>query len=172
MRGACASAIDPIGITQPVDEETLPGVVHHLFRDRAAQLLVSPAGGEVRKTDVLLRARAQELMTISVSSFACPMSCHTFPVNNLYMRHGISQLCQHLSFRRDCDCLWSSPHHQQCRCRRCSMLCRGVGRGRLLSLRFLGHKTLSLHLCPELVCLFSVPANWYRDTFAIQVRPY
>src|SRR6266704_7055416 len=155
MCGACAPAIDPIGITQLVDEETLPGVVHHLFRDRAAQLLVSPAGGEVRKTDVLLWTCTQGLMTIGVSSFAYPVRCHTLPVNNSYMRHGISQLCQHHSFRRDRDCLWSSPHNQQCRYIPCSMLRRGVARGSLLSLRFLGHKTLSLHLCPELVCLFS-----------------
>src|SRR5260370_19882538 len=143
MCGSCTPAIDPIGITQLVDEETLPGEVHHLFRDRAAQLLVSPAGGEVRETDVLLRARAQELITIGVSCFACPVRCHTFPVNNADMRHGIAQLCQHLSFRRDRDCLWSSPYHQQCRCRPCSMLCRGVAKGSLHSLRFLVHKTLS-----------------------------
>src|SRR5438874_3711455 len=149
MRGACAPAIDPIGITQLVDEETLPGIVHHLFRDRAAQLLVSPTGGEVRKTDVLLWTCAQELMTIGVSSFAYPVRCHTFSVNNSYMWRRISQLCQHLSFRRDRDCLWSSPHHQQCRCISCSMLRRGVARGSLHSLRFLGHKTLSLHLCLE-----------------------
>src|SRR5437667_6314030 len=146
MCGALATAIDPIGITQLVDQETLPGVMHHLFRDRAAQLLVSPACREVRKTDVLLWTRAQELITIGVSSFACPVRCYTFPVNNAQVRHGISQLCQHVSFRRDRDCLWSSPHHKQCRCIPCGMLRRGVVRGSLHSLRFLGHKTLTLHL--------------------------
>src|SRR5438876_7555280 len=116
MRGARAPAIDPIGIAQLVDEEALPGVVHHLFRDRAAQLLVSPAGGEVRKTDVLLWTCTQELMTIGVSSFASPVRCHALPVNNAYMRHRIAQLCQHLSFRCDRDCLWPGSHYQQCRC--------------------------------------------------------
>src|SRR6266487_484953 len=111
MRGARAPAIDPISITQLVDQETLPGVVHHLFRDRAAQLPVSPAGGEVRKTDVLLWTCAQELLTIGVSSFAYPVRCHTFPVNNAQVRHGISQFSQHMPFRRDRYCLWPGSHH-------------------------------------------------------------
>src|SRR5260370_8725715 len=119
MRGTRAPAINPIGIAPLVDEETLPGEVNHLFGDRTAQFLVSPAGGEVGKTDVLLWARAQKLMAISESCFACPVCCHALPVNNAYLRHGISQLCQHMPFCRDRDRLWPGTHHQQCRCRRC-----------------------------------------------------
>src|SRR6266545_7183745 len=44
MRRARAPAINPIGIAQLIDEETLPGEMNHLVRDRTAQLLASPAG--------------------------------------------------------------------------------------------------------------------------------
>ena len=92
MCGPRASAVDPIGIAQLVDEETLPGEVNHLFGDCAAQLLIFPTGGEVRKTNVLLRARSQQLMAIGESCSACPVGCHALPVNNPQVRRGISQL--------------------------------------------------------------------------------
>src|SRR6266498_4635145 len=43
MGRARAPAINPIGIAPLIDQETLPGELNHLVRDRAAQLLASPA---------------------------------------------------------------------------------------------------------------------------------
>src|SRR5262249_17050591 len=113
MGRARAPAINPIDIAQLIDEETLPGELNHLVGDRAVQLLASPAGWEVGKTDVLLRARAQQLMTVGETGFAGPVCRHASPVANADIRHAIAQLCQHILFRRDRDGLWSGSQHQQ-----------------------------------------------------------
>src|SRR6266516_4775865 len=108
MCRARAPAINPIGITQLVDEITLPGEVQHLLRHCSAERLVAPTGGEIGKANVLLRACPQELIAIGESSLARPMGGDTLPINNMQARHGIAKFRQHVSFRRDGDCLWAS----------------------------------------------------------------
>src|SRR5215469_3469056 len=107
MRGACAPAINPIGITHLMDEITVPGEVQHLLRDCFAERLVSPTGGEIRKANIFLRARPEELIAVGESCLARPMGSYTLPINNTQVRHGIAQLRQHVSFRCDCDPLWA-----------------------------------------------------------------
>src|SRR5271167_1235532 len=117
MRWACAPAINPIGIAQLVDEITMPGEVQHLLCDCFADSLVSPTGGEIGKANVLLWSCPQELIAIGESCLARPMGGHTLSINNTQVRHGIAQLRQHVSFRRDGNSLWASSQHQQRRCR-------------------------------------------------------
>src|SRR5947209_13152524 len=101
MYRTCSPAINPIGITQLVDEIAMPGVVQHLLRDCFVERLVAPTGGEIGKANVLLRAGTQELIAVSESCLARPMGGDTLLVNNMQARHGIAQLRQHVSFRGD-----------------------------------------------------------------------
>src|SRR5437764_14449028 len=115
MCRACAPPINPIGITQLVNEITVPGEVQHLLRDCSTERFVSPTGGEIGKTNILLRVCSQELIAVGESCLARPVGGYTLLINNVQVRDGIAQLRQHVSFRSDCDSFWASSQHDQCR---------------------------------------------------------
>src|SRR5215831_8541282 len=131
MGGTSAPAINPGRIAPLIDEEALPGEMNHLFGDGVAQCFISPAGGEVGKTDVLFRSCSQKLLAIGVSGVACPMCRDALPVNNKHLWRWIPLLCKYMALCGDRNRLRSCSYHQQ-------------GGSRFRFFRFLRHSTLSV----------------------------